>query len=129
MKNEIYLFETQGTSMHPEIKSSSGIIVKKVHPSFIGIFDIVVYKKNSKFFAHRVLWKTKKFFFVKGNAFSPLEKVKVDNVFGKVIFICKDKKFLTTNKLKALYFLFISPIILLLWKIKNSGYQNSRNSC
>lgn len=111
-----------GNSMKPSISSGDIIFINKDFNIKIG--DIIFYKRGDKFFAHRTIFKGKDYFSTKGDKIPFFERVKIDQVLGKVIMVIKENKIIDLEKKKFLniFFLFNSLLFNFLWRMKRWTY-------
>lgn len=85
-------FIVKSGSMYPKLDINDIVIVKKCEN--YDIEDIITYNCQNKYFiTHRIIEKNENAFITKGdnNNSEDLEKVKIQNVKGKVILIIKNK--------------------------------------
>lgn len=117
-KVEDIFIKVLGNSMKPSISSGDIIFINKDFNIKIG--DIIFYKRGDKFFAHRTIFKGKDYFSTKGDKIPFFERVKIDEVLGKVIMVIKGNKIIDLEKKKFLniFFLFNSLLFNFLWRMK-----------
>ncbi len=104
--------------MHPAITGGENIVVEKTLAENINFLDVLVYMKQNKFFAHRVIWKNKKNFVVKGDTHLKFERVRSEEVFGRVMSVTKGEKWNIAEGIKIGYFMLRGVLASFKWKIK-----------
>jgi hypothetical protein len=82
-KNRIFL--SCGSSMLPLIPNHSRLIIdKKKNP---GLGDVVIFRRKNRVFAHRIVLIKKKYFLTMGDNVMIPERVKKQEILGKVTHI------------------------------------------
>ena len=81
-----------GKSMRPLIRQGDAIRIEKCAPGLLAIGDIITFKKDGRYFTHRILWRTKKangiMLVTKGdNEINPDPPVSSDRILGRVVAI------------------------------------------
>ncbi|MCM8830748.1 MAG: S24 family peptidase [Candidatus Omnitrophica bacterium] len=109
------LFKLKGSSMYPLIRDESFILVKPTKKIFFG--ELVVFKDREKIICHRLIFKKNNFFYSKGDAQIKIEKVKIDNILGKVIMVIDSKNRIFSDnfywRFKSSLFFFFTPILII----------------
>lgn len=91
---KIFQILSSGLSMEPILKDGDILIIKKVPFSKIKINDIVVFKKENKLIAHRVIYKKHSYLITKGDKVLKSDgKIYQKEIFGKVFQVKREKKF------------------------------------
>ncbi len=84
MKQTSRLITLKGDSMHPLIKNGAKVIIN-FHFSNLTIGDIVVFLKDDKFIAHRLIKKRQGLLFTKGDNVSHMDApLREEQILGKV---------------------------------------------
>lgn len=104
--------------MHPAIRGGKDIVVEKTPGEKINFLDVLVYIKQNKFFAHRVIWKNKNYFVVKGDTHLKFEKVRSEEVFGRVMSVIDGERWNNAEGIKIGYFMLRGVLAAFKWKIK-----------
>lgn len=73
-----------GNSMHPILKNSDLISIKKKNKYFVGDIIVFFYKKDNMYLIHRIVFKKRKFIYVKGDNAYRLEKISSKDIIGFV---------------------------------------------
>lgn len=105
-------FIIKSESMYPTLKMNDIIIVKKQEKYNVG--DIITYKYNNEYFiTHRIIKVYNNLFSTKGdnNNVEDDEKVEINNVKGKVVFIINEK-----NRLLIISYIVVILVILISFK-------------
>jgi len=81
-----FRFEAKGRSMLPCIADGDILHVQPVHPSRITVGDIVMFKADDQFKAHRVIGRCGSMFFTRGDAARDYDPpVSGEEIVGRVV--------------------------------------------
>jgi signal peptidase I len=96
VKSTVVLSKIYGNSMFPTLKSGDELIVKRVLPQQIKLYNIIIFEKGKNSVCHRAVNKDgqKKIFYTKGD-FNLLgrEKIKEQDIVGVAVAVISKKKF------------------------------------
>jgi signal peptidase I len=105
-----------GTSMLPIINDGDSVYFQKTSRYRIG--DILVFERaTGVIITHRLLYKTKKYFYIKGDSTVAIDKVEYSSIIGAVYQVKKPHKTITISRGFYLFPVILTSFLMhRLWK-------------
>ena len=119
-------FRAPGTSMHPTIRHGDVITVEPVEPSNLKGRDIILYRRQRDFIAHRIVKIEERdgrglTFIVRGDASVTCDSpVKPEQILGKVVCLERDHQIIDPYSLRIRLW---SMLYLLLARLKRNVFE------